>query len=254
MRNISRPIWLTLTITLIIIATALYLIPTKPVYQSVAQKIIPIAKQDFAAMTNVKEKKAAFFNYLYPLIVNANIDIVARRIQISASKTYNKDMTKLCARYKATCDENNFQKVLLSHIDIIPPALILAQAANESAWGTSRFAKEGNNYFGIWCFTKGCGMVPKNRTSGKNHEVKSFNSTQAAVNYYLYNLNTSANYQHLRDNRNSSYDANALAEGLVAYSERGDDYVEEIQTMIRQNKLNTTYDIQMHALFSRGHL
>ena len=37
-------------------------------------------------------------------------------------------------------------------MDIIPPSLALAQSAEESGWGTSRFAQEGNALFGqrVW--------------------------------------------------------------------------------------------------------
>ncbi|HKJ91279.1 MAG TPA: glucosaminidase domain-containing protein, partial [Oceanipulchritudo sp.] len=44
---------------------------------------------------------------------------------------------------------------LRRRVDVIPPSLALAQAALESGWGTSRFAREGNNLFGIWCYTPG---------------------------------------------------------------------------------------------------
>ena len=43
---------------------------------------------------------------------------------------------------------------LMRRVDIIPIELVLMQAANESAWGTSRFAQKGYNFFGLWCFKK----------------------------------------------------------------------------------------------------
>ncbi|MDZ7825939.1 MAG: glucosaminidase domain-containing protein [Gammaproteobacteria bacterium] len=45
----------------------------------------------------------------------------------------------------------------LRRADEIPPSLVLAQAAAESAWGTSRFARMANNLFGQPRFTEGCG-------------------------------------------------------------------------------------------------
>jgi Bax protein len=41
---------------------------------------------------------------------------------------------------------------LLSRVDIITTGLVMAQAANESAWGKSRFAVQGNNLFGQRCY------------------------------------------------------------------------------------------------------
>ena len=64
----------------------------------------------------------------------------------------------------------------------------------ESAWGTSRFAREGNNLFGQWCYKTGCGIVPKRRGEGQVHEVASFESVDAAVASYLRNINSHRAY------------------------------------------------------------
>ena len=47
-------------------------------------------------------------------------------------------------------------------MDIIPVSIALAQAANETGWGTSRFALEGNALFGQWTWSKK-GITPKNK-------------------------------------------------------------------------------------------
>ena len=57
----------------------------------------------------------------------------------------------------------------MAQIDVIPPSQAMAQAANESAWGTSRFATEAINLFGQWCFRKDCGIVSASRTAGSTH-------------------------------------------------------------------------------------
>lgn len=117
----------------------------------------------------------------------------------------------------------------------------MIQAANESAWGQSRFAQQGNNLFGQWCFSEGCGLVPSQRGSDADHEVRTFDSINDSVASYLHNLNTSHAYADLRDIRadlranNQPFDALMLAEGLSQYSTRGEEYVEEIQMMIRSN-------------------
>jgi len=137
----------------------------------------------------------------------------------------------------------NLVNRLLRRVDIIPSSLALAQAANESAWGTSRFAVEGNNFYGQWCYTEGCGIVPARRIAGENHEVKSFDSVFESVKAYIMNLNTFPNYQKLRDIRQQvrqggrSIDGISLSEGLDTYSSRGDDYIFELQSMIYSNNL-----------------
>ena len=72
-------------------------------------------------------------------------------------------------------------KKLLERVDAVALEVALAQSANESAWGQSRFAKQGNNFFGQWCYRKGCGIVPKKRDKGGRHEVAKFKSVNAAT-------------------------------------------------------------------------
>jgi len=90
-------------------------------------------------------------------------------------------------------------EVLLSRVDIIPPAMVIAQAAIESGWGTSLFAQEGNNLFGEWCFKKGCGIVPTRRAASATHEVRKFDSIEDSINSYYRNINTNNAYRNLRD-------------------------------------------------------
>lgn len=127
-------------------------------------------------------------------------------------------------------------------MDIIPKELALMQAANESAWGTSRFARIGLNFFGQWCYTKGCGMIPKRRADEAEHEVRAFKSVRAAVKSYFRNINTHEAYRELRRVRAGlraekvPIEATALTAGLLSYSERGEDYVSELNDMIRHNR------------------
>jgi len=130
---------------------------------------------------------------------------------------------------------------MLLRVDVLPEELVLSQAANESAWGTSRFAVEGNNYFGQWCYRKGCGLVPASRTEGSTHEVAVFETAYLSVNAYFMNVNRNKAYTELRQIRAEQRTAGQtitgtkLAEGLSRYSERGHEYIDEIQSMIRHN-------------------
>ena len=132
---------------------------------------------------------------------------------------------------------------LLARIDVVPSSLILVQAANESAWGTSRFARIGLNFFGIWCYKKGCGMVPNGRNDDATHEVQSFKSVDDAVQRYLHNINTNNAYIVFRTIRSQLREQDQplspeiLATGLLPYSERGAEYVLEITKMIRHNQV-----------------
>lgn len=217
---------------------------------------------DFAAMKDTKERKNAFFTYLLPYVreVNAAVHKERKDIQETLSLLSNdspleqKHVLSLCNKYRAKCDKNstrNSLNTLLKHVDIVPESLVLAQAANESSWGRSRFAKEANNYFGQWCFTKGCGLVPKKRNAGATHEVRKFDSVKASVESYILNLNSTGAYQLLRDRRallrknGDKVTGISLANGLNRYSERGNEYIKELKSMIQHNKLsryNTHYE------------
>jgi Bax protein len=148
--------------------------------------------------------------------------------------------------YKITGDplsERRIRALLLHRIDILPPSLVLAQAATESGWGTSRFAREGNNLFGQRTYRTGNGIVPAQRTEGATHEVKRFGTLFASVRSYMRNLNTHSAYRELREVRaklrRSGQELNclALASGLDAYSERNNDYIADVRAIIRANDL-----------------
>lgn len=130
---------------------------------------------------------------------------------------------------------------LLRHVDKVPADLALAQAALESGWGRSRFAREANNYFGQWCYKPGCGLVPARRPEGARYEVKRFASIEKSVMGYMHNLNSHPRYANLRKARMALRESgelitgSKLAGGLLGYAETGKTYVTQIQQMIRIN-------------------
>lgn len=207
--------------------------------------------EDYEAGT---ERKEAFFGYFLPIIQEENEQIAEVREELV---NWHEDQDSIGWWDEGTIEDiaedyglDEFDvtdqtawRDLLSRVDIVPPSLALAQAANESAWGTSRFARLGNNYFGQWCFEEGCGLVPNSRDSGKTHEVADFDSPEQSVERYMNNLNRHNAYQPLRQVR-ATLRANgqpvtgyALAVGLDKYSERGAAYIEELRAMMRHNEL-----------------
>lgn len=211
------------------------------------------ALPDFNQYRDATERKAAFFSFLYPRIVLANSRILIERDYLEAlsrkdqlSSTERTWLANQAQRLRVDEEPGSPElfDLLRKRLDVISPSLVLAQAANESAWGTSRFATRGNNLFGQWCFSKGCGLVPLGRAEGATHEVAKFASPYRSVRAYIQNLNRHPTYQVLRDVRleqranGKLASGSALAAGLIGYSERGEDYVKEIRSMIRYNNLN----------------
>lgn len=209
---------------------------------------------DFSDYSAGAERKQAFFAYFLPLVESRNQEIATSREELQA---WHKDAGDLgwWDEHQLNGLAENFGMdsfdtrsdsdwdTLLRRVDTVPPSLALAQAANESAWGTSRFSREGNNFYGQWCFEEGCGIVPNSRDAGKSHEVAAFDSPRESVNRYINNLNTHDAYKPLRMIRARLRDQDKpvtglqLAGGLGKYSERGDAYITELRSMMRYNKL-----------------
>ncbi|PKH05873.1 glucosaminidase domain-containing protein [Moritella sp. Urea-trap-13] len=220
---------------------------------------------DFAAISDVNAKKTAFFNYLQPAFDVVTAEVLAERALLSTwqakAALTTDEQTQLQAiadmyKVKATTDQQVIAALLIQ-VDVIPEELVFSQSANETGWGTSRFAKQGHNFFGQWCFSKGCGIVPNQRDQGADHEVASFDSIEASVRSYFRNINRNQSYLPLRDIRSElrindeSINACALAAGLINYSERKAAYIDEIRAMIRHNRKfwrnNTSTDYALCA-------
>jgi Bax protein len=207
-------------------------------------------------MENARERKRAFFTFLLPLVEKENTRVLERRKKILRLQAEHrgKDILSrsdirwlriLLREYgveKTSPGDPSLWETLLRRVDIVPLELALVQAAKESGWGTSRFAKEGNNLFGQRCFTEGCGIVPNDREEGATHEVRRFSSVEASVRSYIHNLNTNDAYRRFRILRNiqrregRKLDGFILAESLPGYSERGYLYLDEIRAMILANR------------------
>ncbi|MFC3031234.1 glucosaminidase domain-containing protein [Pseudoalteromonas fenneropenaei] len=211
---------------------------------------------DFSAISDVTEKKKAFFDFIKPHVIAENKRILEDRATLEIAVMmlqYDEPLTgtqvrkvkKILTAYKLGEEEVSVELLqhALKRVDVIPRELALMQAANESAWGTSRFARIGLNFFGQWCYKKGCGMVPKRRDDSADHEVAAFKSVQASVSSYFRNINTNKAYRGLRDLRaemrlnREPLDPGKLASGLHSYSERGTEYIEELNEMIRHNQV-----------------
>lgn len=223
-----------------LILTFAFTVQSGDIWWRLTSLFSPSNTPSFDEIKDIKQMKITFFNYLLPVVEEENNKIKAARLFIKNDQFSKLQMKKLAKKYHL---KHADKKLLLDMVDTIPASLVLAQAAIESNWGRSRFAKRWNNYFGIWCFSKGCGIVPENRNKGAKHEVMSFASTNKSVEYYLLNLNRNHHYKLLRQIRahkrkhNLKLTGKSLSEGLNKYSATGYEYIELIQSIIKQNNL-----------------
>jgi len=213
---------------------------------------------DFTDIRDLDERKTAFYEFLLPYVRKANVEIRRDREQLEFlrkrqefavlnkrdlwwlkdhARTYGIDLEENQQEWNGLIAE------LELRMDEIPPSLALAQASLESAWGTSRFARKGNNLFGIWCYTPGCGIVPRLRPVGASYEVRSYSSPLGSFKDYMTLLNSNPAYHQLwalRKNarlNGDSLEGSILAGGLRRYSTEGDVYIQKVRQLIRVNHL-----------------
>lgn len=205
---------------------------------------------DMADVAEIDKRKRAFVKAVLPLILKTNESIAADRSRLlrlekrldrgelvsAAEVAWAEDLAN---RYGVAVGN---LKELKRRVDVIPPSLALAQAAEESGWGTSRFALYGNALFGQWTVADN-GIVPENRPDGARHQVRAFDALELSVAAYMTNLNTHNAYREFRARRaglrahGKALEGGTLAAALHRYSQRGQDYVATIQTIIKANEL-----------------
>ena len=203
---------------------------------------------------NTKKRKEFFIQIVLPLIIqeNNNIKLDRKTLFSIINKNNNSNAEKkwLDRKYKQYGVKSNDLSTLKIRMDEIPVSLAIAQAAKETGWGTSRFAQEGNALFGQWTWS-GEGLRPKEAKEGEEHKVMKFNILQASVRAYQRNLNTHSTYKEFRKARAELRDANKkldsmeLSKYLNKYAETGNQYVEVLQKIIKQNKLKDFDDAQL---------
>lgn len=215
-----------------------------------------VSLPDFASIENATERKQEFLRFLRPVIEHENARILERRKRLlkllenleagdEVAAHERVWLQEQAERYRVEADDNLARaRQLRRKIDIVPLSLALAQAALESGWGTSRFAHEGNNLFGQWCFESGCGIVPDRRPDHAHYEVEAFDTVGDSVRSYLRNLNSHPAYRPVRRIRAEARSAGRqptgmeMAAGLINYAAIGETYVEHVRTVIRSNNLH----------------
>ena len=223
----------------------------KKLVKPVALTLLP---QEIKMIENTKKRKEFFIQIVLPLIIkeNSNIRIDRKNLFKIINKSNNTNIEKqwLGKKYKQYGVVPGDLSSLKIRMDEIPVSLAIAQAAKETGWGTSRFAQEGNALFGQWTWS-GEGLKPKEAKAGEGHKVMKFNVLQASVRAYQRNLNTHSTYRDFRRARaelrdlGKPLDSLELSKYLNKYAETGNQYVEVLQKIIKQNKLKDFDDAKL---------
>jgi len=132
----------------------------------------------------------------------------------------------------------------------LPNSLILAQAALETGWGSSRFFVKANNVFGIWSFDPDeKRMMASQQREGKKIYVKRYDSLLGAIDDYFLTLGRGSAYKELRQAARKTQNSQQLIRHLHRYSELGEDYIQRLDSLIRHNNLKQydSYHLQNKA-------
>lgn len=206
----------------------------------------------------VNEKVDLFISVMLPQIIRANTDIRNTRKELS------RILHKRSSFRRLSCDEqwwlnslawaygcnSSDDAELMLRVDTIPVSLVLAQAIEESGWGTSRFARVGNAMYGQHLPEGVQGtFISSLRGSVK---VAAFDSIYQATRSYLLNVNSSRAYTSLRQLRGElkmqgmQVTGYKLAAGLSRYSEKGEQYIRNIRHLIRRHDLEQFNTSRIH--------
>ena len=195
---------------------------------------------DLDGIDDLDARKDLFLRAFLPVVLAVNEHILDERKRLSTLRAKitsggtleGSEVQWLLAEADKYDQPDLDFEALLKKVDAIPPSLALAQAIEESGWGTSRIAKGQNAMFGQF------GEDPLG-----GWDYRSYDSLTAAVESYARNLNTHRAYREFRQARSTmrshggSMDAFALASTLFRYSERGPLYVKNLRWIMRDNDL-----------------
>ena len=124
----------------------------------------------------------------------------------------------------------------------VPYEMIIGQAALESGWGTSRFATEANNLFGIGTWSKDVPhLLPQGVPKWPGWGVRAFASKCDSVQEYVRLLNEHQAYVKFRDARKTSNDPIVLIKTLDKFSTTADYDKRVIRIINKIRKLEETY-------------
>jgi len=228
--------------------------------------------RDLAHVSSIPERKQRFLDALVPVVEAENARVAEQRrwlqsrsAALATGRLFTRErrfLTTLAQEYRLPAHLRPPASgpvpaptvaELLLRVDTLPTALVLAQAAMESGWGTSRFVHEGNNLFGQWVTGDTPGLAPRDAGPAADYRLAAYHSAAHSVRSYLRNINTHRAYRSLRRLRarlraeGRPVDGTTLAAGLRAYSQRGAAYVTEIRQIIRDNRLEPTPEITLAA-------
>ncbi len=209
-------------------------------YISVPRVLVGSLPPDLDRLDAMDGRKNLFLRLLLPVVLQVNEQIGADRqrlVHLSAKLAAGTPLAAAEVGWLLALADTYDQPgadpdALLKKVDVIPPSLALAQAIEESGWGTSRIARQNNALFGQF-----------GQLGDGEWDYRQFGNLSDAVAAYAHNLNTHRAYREFREMRarmrrqSGEIDSWDLVTTLHRYSERGDGYVQTLRSIMRDNQL-----------------
>ena len=204
-----------------------------------------------------KERMQKFIDMMLPSVLMAREKIVQQRYKVlevnalvrsgnasAQDSLYLEEMKKMF--------KTNRVSEVLQRLHPHPVSIVLAQAAIESGWGTSRFFKEANNIFGIWSYNSNENRIRAGGSRGEtNVYLRKYDSLfESIYDYYLTIAKASA-YKEFREARLYSDNPYRLIWHLSRYSEKRYEYVRSLRNMIEFNDLHSYDDYILAKISSK---
>lgn len=191
-----------------------------------------------------KQAKDVFISAILPSILVAKHEMEQRKKRATLlleKKNWNKGDSIFYSDLKVRYSAKDIHD-LITRIGTLPSSIVLAQAAVESGWGTSRFFLKANNLFGVWSFDATEARIMARQTREKKRiYLRSYSDVSQSILDYFEILARSRSYKSLRTARLQTADAYQLLPHLRNYSERRNRYTRQLKTIIAKNNL-TAYD------------
>jgi Bax protein len=194
--------------------------------------LIAIAGCYLVAFTEIKHKDTQVVSVPLEIVIKVPVEKVSMVDLEPIIDTTNKDtfVSSLNA-----CVDYIYKD--LPQSQHIPKEILIAQSALETGWGSSRFANEGNNLFGIRTFNKDSEwLLPITWDQNKwiGWGVKIYDKKCDSVKDYIRILNTVFAYEKFRELRNQNADVYTLVDTLEQYATKKS-YTELVKKVIKYN-------------------
>ena len=225
----------------IILGLALYDAPERVSPSQTAQNNMPetlLAPAEKRPLS-VSEKKKRFVEKTLPAILNVKAELdrqYAHVLQLSKKERLSATEQSIIEQLKRQYKVKGIP-CLLNRLKTHPASLVLAQAALETGWGTSRFYNEANNIFGIWSYNKNEPRIAADETRGaKTIYVKKYATLEDSIQGYYKMMATGHAYANFREARYNEQNPFKLIRHLTHYSELREEYVKRLYHVMKSNR------------------